>query len=378
MNWSLKIARVFGIDIKVHITFLLILFLGAMQWSRFGGPGMVFGILVVVLLFVCVTLHELGHSVVALHYKIPVKDIVLLPIGGVASLARMPTNPLQELLIAVAGPLVNVVIVGVLWLVMHRIPLIEEMLSAQKIGIGSEPGLATLLLVLFSANIMLVIFNMIPAFPMDGGRVFRATLAFFMPYARATRIAAVVGQGLAVVMGIYGLMNQPILAVIAFFIFMAAGAENAATQAKTVLITKRVGDCYNRTAITLTIDDRVSTVVDHLLTSYQPDFAVVHRGQLQGVVTREDVLKYLEQNSYDVFVTEILEDQFLRVDRHQTLDEVSELMQEKDLRLVAVFEHDQFLGLLSREDIYEAQKVLQFVQRSRERHSAAPAQPATA
>lgn len=376
MRGSLKIATIFGIDLKVHFTFLFILLLVAMQ----GGPpeAMLFRGAFVLLLFVCVTLHEFGHALVARYYGIHVREIVLLPIGGVAVMGRIPENPRQELLIAIAGPLVNVLILAVLipiWVsstagLSGQEPFIQRLREAVHLdgpaGVIS-PAMA-MLLMLIGTNIMLIVFNMIPAFPLDGGRIFRAILAFFLPYAKATRIAASVGQFAAVALAVWGLLHgQIILTIIAFFIFIGAGSESSAAQAGTVLATRRVGDAYNKTAITLTMDHRVSHVIEHLLTSYQPDFAVVNRGRLVGVVTREDVLRWLAETPsvYDVYVTEVMreEPQIVRVEAAMSLDDVVKVMADRDTRIVAVFDADHFLGLVSSEDIAEAQAVLTFLNR---------------
>ena len=212
-----------------------------------------------VLLFTCVTLHELGHSVVARHFGIPVQDIVLLPLGGVARLSKNPEKPWQDFLIAAAGPAVNSLIALVLFVATGA--------SAQLSVLGGRgellnslntPSLQTLSLWLLAANISLCLFNLIPAFPLDGGRMLRALLAMKLGYPRATRIASLIGQGLAIVLGVFGVFSGNfILALIAVFIFFGAGQENVAAQAKTVLSTEKIGDVYNKYAI------KTTTFVDH-------------------------------------------------------------------------------------------------------------------
>jgi Zn-dependent protease/predicted transcriptional regulator len=364
MKWSFRVARVFGIDILIHFSFFLIIVIGAGQWAKFGARGMAFGAGLWLLVFLCVTLHELGHSVVAKRFGIPVKRIILLPIGGVAMLGKNPDRPLHELLIAIAGPAVNVVIAAILAIPLHQ-PIIARQLDPQiLVEAGPTPSLALMLGSLYTANVLLVLFNLIPAFPMDGGRMFRAILAMFIGQLRATRIAATIGQIIAVILGVYALMHgEVMLALVAIFVFMGAGAEMVERSAHSVLATKRVGDAYNKTAITLSLDDRVSRVVDHLLTSYQPDFAVVQRGNFQGAVTREDVLQYLSANRYDVFVTEIMHQDTAHVDASLSLDDVRQKMAEASARLVAVYDGQHFLGLVSAEDIAEAHMILSFVQR---------------
>ncbi len=364
MNWAYRIARVSGIDIKVHITFLLILILGGMQWGRTHGvPGFLFGVVLMMALFACVTLHELGHSLAAQRFNVPVREIVLLPIGGVAMLGKLPEKPFQELIIAAAGPLVNVFIAGILTLFVA--PAFTTLDGHGLVeGAMQQPSFQAFLLWLLVANITLVAFNLIPAFPLDGGRMLRAFLAMFTDYAKATRIAATIGQGFAVVLGILGVMSGNfILAIIAVFIFFGAGMESFQAKAKTVLDTLRIGDAYNKHALQLVPGDRISRVVDYILTSYQPDFAVVLGGNLHGVVTRDDVMRTLAKRGDDPYVAEIMQRDVIRVEAHRSLDEVQERMGQENARLVAVYSGDRYLGLVSREDLREALSVLFFVRR---------------
>jgi Zn-dependent protease len=370
MSWAYRIARVSGIDIKVHITFLLILVLGGVQWGQlYGASGVVFGVLLMIALFTCVTLHELGHSLAAQYFKIPVREIVLLPIGGVAMLGKLPEKPRQELIIAAAGPAVNVVIAALL--AVFVTPTMTTLDGHGLVeGSAPPPSLTTFLFWLLIANITLVVFNLLPAFPLDGGRMLRAVLAMFMDYARATRVAATIGQGAAVLLGIIGVMTGNfILAIIAVFIFFGAGMESFQAKARTVFDTLRVGDAYNKHALSLVPGDRVSRVVDYILTSYQPDFAVVLGGNLLGIVTRQDVVKVLAERSDDPYVAEIMKREVVSVDASTSLDDVQTRMQEEGVRLVAVYAGERYLGLVSSEDLREALSVLLFVRR---RGEAAP------
>jgi Zn-dependent protease len=224
MRWSLKVASISGIEVRIHLTFLLFLAWIWVSYYRVAGlAGAVQGVLFVLALFACVLLHEFGHAFAARGFGIATPDITLLPIGGVARLSRIPDQPWQEFVVAIAGPLVNVVIAGALILVVHRSAELQqfEYLENPRVELLSR---------LASVNVMLVLFNLIPAFPMDGGRILRALLAMTMPYARATQIAAWIGQGLAVVFGIFGLFGNPLLIFIAFFIF--AGAQQEARMAR--------------------------------------------------------------------------------------------------------------------------------------------------
>jgi len=363
MKWSTRVARVFGIDIKIHGTFYLILLLGAVQWGvPHGMPGAVFGVLLMSALFVCVVLHELGHSLVAKAFGLPVHEIVLLPIGGVAKMEKNPEKPVHELLISIAGPLVNVAIAAVLVI---STGAIERFKSLDPHGLVDgqpmAPSGTTFLFWLIAANVTLAVFNLIPAFPLDGGRVLRSVLAMVIGFSRATRIAVSVGQVLAVALGLLGLFDGNfILAFIAVFIFLGAGQERNEEQARAILTTLRVGDAYNKYALTLSPGDTLSHVVGYLLTSYQPDFAVLQGSRLLGVVTRDDVLKTLASETQDVYVAGIMQREVLAVDGKQSLDEVRNMMQEKGTRIAAVYEGESFLGLISQEDMAEALVVSAF------------------
>jgi Zn-dependent protease len=225
MGWSFRIARIAGISIDVHFTFIFIVLLGAYQWGRqYGTSGAIFGAILILLLFVCVTLHELGHAFAALRFKIPVRQIVLLPLGGVALLEDSPEKPIQELIIAAAGPLVNVIIAIVLWFVSGS--SLQMLDGRNLLPMNGDLGVNSMITWLIQANISLVIFNLLPAFPLDGGRIFRAFLALFMNFALATKIAVYVGQGLAMLVAGVGLLTGNILLIlVAIFIFSGARQE---------------------------------------------------------------------------------------------------------------------------------------------------------
>jgi Zn-dependent protease len=382
MKSSFRLLQVAGIDIKIHFTFPLILALGAMQWaSPWGVPGAVFGVVLMLALFVCVALHELGHSLVAQRFGVPVREIVLLPIGGVAMLGRNPRRPLHELLIAAAGPLVNVLIAAGLAVALEwhgRLPLDGDALL--RVG-DSGPSLSTLAQWLLMANVSLVVFNLLPAFPMDGGRMLRAVLAMALGFRRATRIATAVGQILALGLGLWALFQgHLLLALLAAFVFLGAGQERATEEARTLLSSLRLGDAYNKHALVLQPGDRVNRVVDYLLTSYQPDFAVVHGGRLLGVVTRDAVLAALLAAEPDSYVTGIMDRNVLHLEAGLSLAEARERMAEQEARVAAVFDESRgethFLGLVNMDDLHEALRIAAFVHLGEARHRPGPAQAA--
>jgi Zn-dependent protease/predicted transcriptional regulator len=374
MNWSFEILRIRGISLRVHITFFIIVILSALQWSDLGGGvgGALFGVILILLLFVCVALHELAHSLVAQHYGIPVRSITLLPLGGVAQISKNPDTPLHDLLIAVAGPLVNVLIAGVLAVVLGT-GLHLNVLAGRGLlnGDFNQPTWTNLLFWLLAANVSLALFNLIPAFPLDGGRIFRALLAMALGYPRATRIAGVVGQLLALGLGIVGiLISDWVLVLIAVFIFVGAGQQTPVAESKTVLSTQKLADAYNKNALTLVIGDRVSKAVDYILTSYQPDFAVMQGNKLLGIVSRDDVLRSLSTNIEDLYAQQIMQRDVLKLDASLTLAEARTQMTEKAHRVAAVFQGDVYLGLISLEDIAEAFMILVFWERQQAQRKA--------
>ncbi len=230
MRWSLKIAKLAGIDIFIHFTFFILLtWVAFIQWKLNGTIGAAFsGVAFILAVFTCVVLHELGHALAAKKYGIKTRDIILLPIGGVARLEKMPNQPIQELWVALAGPAVNVVIAALLavylWITNNLIP--DNQLTITTAAFIER---------IMGINIFLILFNMIPAFPMDGGRVLRALLATRLAYVKATKVSANLGQGIALLFGVIGLFYNPILLFIAFFVWMGAAQETRMIRAKSAL-----------------------------------------------------------------------------------------------------------------------------------------------
>ena len=259
MSWSFRIARIAGIDVRIHFTFLLLLLFFGWMYARQGGAAAaVQGLVLILVLFLCVLLHEFGHALAAARYGIKTPDITLLPIGGVARLQRMPDRPLEELVVAIAGPAVNVVIALGIWLGLGaRAQLIGDLpIDNPQVGLLHQ---------IMRVNVWLVLFNLIPAFPMDGGRVLRAVLATRMNYARATNIAASVGQFLAFIFGFVGLLYNPLLILIALFVYMGAGQEAAATQMRELARHSAVGDAmiseFRTLAATATLGDAADALL---------------------------------------------------------------------------------------------------------------------
>jgi len=269
MKWSLPIAKIFGIRVYIHFTFFLLLgFLAFAQWQAPEGGERSLHVGFVLLLFGCVLLHEFGHALMAKRFGIETKDITLLPIGGVARLERMPEKPMQEFWVALAGPAVNVVIAALLfaWLTLRGE---WQPLSPSTAMEGSMP--ARLLYV----NLALVVFNMLPAFPMDGGRVLRALLATALGRRRATAIAANIGQGMAILLGLVGFLANPMLVFIAIFVFLGAQAEAGMVEMQSALEGLKVRDGMMTRYRVLSPRHTLGQAAEELLAGSQQDFPVL-------------------------------------------------------------------------------------------------------
>jgi Zn-dependent protease/CBS domain-containing protein len=351
MGWSIPILRVAGIQLRIHITFLLLI-----AWIAFayyyaqGGSGVavVGGVLLILLLFACVVLHEFGHALAGKAFGINTPDITLLPIGGVARLERIPDEPVQELVIAAAGPAVTALIAlgafigGGSW----DYPPTEK---------TSIPDL------LFTMNVVLLLFNLLPAFPMDGGRVLRALLATRMSYARATQVAATVGQGFAFVFGFIGLLypNWFMLIFIALFVYIGASQEAALAQMKDVSRRFPVSSAMVREFRTLGADATLEEAVDALLATSQHDFPVVDEsGNVAGLLTRQDLIAALRKNDPALRVGDVMRRDIPTVTTGTRFEDAFRIMQECNCPAVPVLDRmKRLVGLLTPENVTELMMV---------------------
>lgn len=295
MSWSLTIGRIAGTAVRIHVTFALLLaWIAWSAWRSGGAEAAWGGVAFILLLFACVLAHEFGHILMARRYGIETPDVTLLPIGGVAALERMPDQPRQQLAVALAGPAVNVVIAGVLFLYLALSAQPERVSAGLARVQDSELGLMARLA---GANLFLVLFNLIPAFPMDGGRVLNALLAMRMDKGRATRISAMVGQGFAFVFGFAGLVfGNPLLVLIAIFVFMAAAAEAQSSGLEDVTQRLLVADAMETRFATVPIEANLAEAVDILLATPQHDFPVVDAfGKSVGLLTRDGLIGALRE-----------------------------------------------------------------------------------
>jgi Zn-dependent protease/CBS domain-containing protein len=362
MSWSIPLLRVRGIEIKVHVTFVLILVWAAYYWGIETGAGLqgaLFGVVATLLLFVCVTLHELGHAFQALKYGIAVEDITLLPIGGVARL-RVPDNARQELAIAVAGPAVNVAIAAVLIVIgaLTGTTVVEDP-TAISTAMG-RANWAALLPYLTVANIGLVLFNAIPAFPLDGGRVLRALLALRLDYARATAIAVAIGQGLALLLGLVGFLGgNYFLIVIAIFVWIGASQEGEQVALRQALGGATVGQAMILRPQILAATDPLGRAVELTLSTAQADFPVVDAGgRVVGLLTLDDLLRGLRDQPAAT-VGEAMRRQFPVARPEESVAAAQEQLGEGRVRALPVVQSDgRLAGLLTAADIGEALRLL--------------------
>jgi Zn-dependent protease/CBS domain-containing protein len=349
MRWQWKLGTFAGIDVYMHATFLLlIVWVGYTYWLQHGTLEKVAeGILFILALFLCVVLHEYGHALTARRYGIKTRDITLYPIGGVARLERLPDKPIEELWVALMGPAVNLVIAAVLFAILY---LSGGPTPMTDLTMTSGSFLARLMTV----NISLVLFNLIPAFPMDGGRVLRALLAMRLEYVRATQIAANVGQGLAFLFGFIGLFNNPFLLFIAFFVWIGASQEASMVQMKNSLSGIPVTRAMLTDFKTLSARDTLAQVVGLILAGSQHDFPIVdENGRAIGILERDDLIRALSQRGQNVPVVDVMRRNLPSVDSHEMVETALMRLQESGAKALPVVHAGQLVGLITTENITE-------------------------
>jgi Zn-dependent protease/CBS domain-containing protein len=349
MSWSVKIGSVAGTAVRVHITFLLFLaWIFGVSYVSGGAEAAWNGLLFMVLLFLCVLLHEFGHIFTARGFGVRTPDVVLLPIGGVARLERIPERPSEEFLVAIAGPAVNVVIALIL-LVVGGAHLSTSHLAA--VGSTNESLIDRLAMV----NLFLALFNLIPAFPMDGGRVLRALLATRLGYVRATEIAATIGQWVAFALGFLGLFGNPLLIFIAIFVYLAAASEAHLVATRAMSRGVPVTAAMVTQFATLTPAEHVDTAVETLLRTSQVHFPVVDgTGRPVGLLARNDLIRALKERGPQAPVAEVMTANIPTVSNRRSLDEAFRLLQEQSAPAVGVVDAGgRLIGIVTSETIGE-------------------------
>lgn len=354
MRWSWRIATVAGIPVRVHVTFgLLLVFIfgvhlagGRDVWKALEGVGLILAV------FACVVLHEFGHALVARRYGVKTRDITILPIGGIARLERIPEKPFQEIVVALAGPAVNLAIACVL-----LIPFSSAVGGLADPAAIAEALQGDFLAEIFTINVFLAIFNLVPAFPMDGGRVLRAVLATRLDYVRATRVAATVGQGIAFLFGLVGLFGNPMLLFVALFVFIGAGQEAAAVQMRSAFDGVPVSRAMIRDFRVLRESAPLSEAVDYLLVGSQQDFPVLEdepgRAPV-GILTRADLLTALAGGDTSRPVRDVLKRSCGAAHPLELLEPVFRRMEESGCPAIPVVDDGgRVVGMLTLENVGE-------------------------
>ena len=349
MSWSVSIGSIAGTAVRIHITFLLLLiWIFAAGWASGGLADAWYNLVFVILLFACVLAHEFGHIFTARAFGVSTPDVTLLLIGGVARLQRIPEKPSEELLIAIAGPLVNVAIAVVL------IAVAPTHLSAQHLA-AMESTSVSMIDRLAEVNLFLALFNMIPAFPMDGGRVLRALLSIRLGHLRATEVAATTGQWFAFALGFVGLFYNPLLIFIAIFVYLAAASEAHVVSLRAMSRDVPVGAAMMTEFATLTPDEHIDAAVETLLKTSQSEFPVVdadHR--LIGLLGRAEIIKALRELGPTAAVSAVMIKEIPTIDRGRRLEEAFRILQEKSAPAVGIVDAmGRLIGLVTSETVGE-------------------------
>ena len=348
MKWSLRIGRFSGIDVRMHITFLLLVgWVALVYWRQDQSVvAALAGVTFILAIFLCVILHEFGHALAARRYGIRTRDIILLPIGGVARLEKLPANPLHELWVSLAGPAVNVAIAAILFI---WINLTTSSDMFQTMTVTTGPFFERIMVV----NLFMAAFNMIPAFPMDGGRVLRAALAMRTDRGRATQIAASIGQGIAVFFGVIGLFYNPFLLLIAVFIWFGASQEARSAQMQTAVDGIPVRKAMLTDFKTLDKNDSLERAVELTLAGSQKDFPVVENGRIEGILTQADLMTALSARDRHPTVSSAMKHNVEAVDSLEMLETAFEKFKTCNCQTLPVTLHSRLVGLLTMDNLGE-------------------------
>ncbi|MGB9692680.1 MAG: site-2 protease family protein [Candidatus Sumerlaeaceae bacterium] len=349
MKWAWKIGRWAGIDVYIHVTFVVLLAaLAFVNWLGSGSlTAALYATLFPALIFLCVLLHEFGHALAAKRFGIPTRDITLYPIGGVARLERMPEKPAQELVVALAGPMVNVIIAAALYFFLANTRGFQPV---ETLTLSSGSLLQRLMI----ANMMLVGFNLLPAFPMDGGRVLRALLASLLDYVRATHIAASIGQAMALLFAFVGITGgNPFLLFIAFFVWIGASQESSMVQIKTALAGIPVWRAMITDFRALTPQDSLAAAADLIIAGTQQDFPIVENGKVVGILTRAQLIEGLTKFGPDASVSNVMQRDFITLEPTEMLETAFAKLQSCECRTVPVVMKGRLVGIVTPDNVGE-------------------------
>ena len=351
MRWSFPVGRLFGVQVLVHATFPLLLIYVALESLAAShdihrATQMV---VLTLLMFGCVLAHEFGHVLTARRFGCQTRNVTILPIGGVANLESLPEKPWQELLMAAAGPLVNAAIVLAL------LPIVGLKVLLSSTANDPDALLDNLPLMLMAANVFMAVFNLLPAFPMDGGRMLRALLAMRISYVRATQIAARVGRILAVVFCAASFWTSPTLAIIGVVVWIGAGREASVVTSRALLDGVRVRSAMLTDFGSLSPFDTLGETVSRVIAGVQKSFPVVNQGHLMGLLTHRNLVRSLSLRGGDVLVSDVMNQDYATASPEEQLQQVLARVsvQGQEATLIPVLDGDQLVGLLSLENIGE-------------------------
>ncbi|MBI4910550.1 MAG: site-2 protease family protein [Acidobacteria bacterium] len=340
---SIFVVRLFGVPVRFHFTFVLLVILLVVFGME--GPSGAESAIYVLALFLSVLLHELGHALVGRHYGIRTVEIVLFPIGGVARVERNP-KPREELWIAIAGPIVNILLAAILIGIAAGV---SGTIQWQKVFQGK----GELLSQIAAGNLILALFNLLPAFPMDGGRVLRAMLAMKRPETVATEMASRAGRILAMLMGIYGLVSANYMLVfVAFFVYLGAVQENAAVHGRALTQGVPVRDAMITDFRTLSHGQTIRDAANILLSGSQQDFPVMHGEQVMGLLGRNALIRAMAQEGPEAYVAAAMNREYVALQPSMDLSEAMPLMAQAG-SCALVMEEDRLVGLLTAENLTE-------------------------
>jgi Zn-dependent protease len=340
MKWSFKAGSLFGIEFRIHFTFFILLLFIYIAGMRQGAARAMNGVLFVSAVFVCVLIHEIGHSLLARRYGKEAKSITLLPIGGVATIEEMPEKPLQEVIMSAVGPFINLIIAGILYL------FSGQWSSIHPPGIYPATG-DEFLISLINVNIFLAIFNLLPAFPMDGGRILRGFLSMRFSPVKATSIAVFVGQTFALLFIFYGIFFNFWLAIIGLFLYLGAGGEKQQLMMVNLLHNIPVSAIMSMDYQALNPDEPLKTALEKIYHGCQDDFPVIDNGKITGVLNQDSIIAAIHEKGVDLSVSDIMDRDFISTSPAKPLAEVYKRLSSGNKSSIAVIENNRLKGMLS-------------------------------
>lgn len=352
MRWAIRFGTLHGIAVRVHFTFLfLLIFLFVADTVAHGYASGLRSALLILLIFVCVFLHELAHSFVSEHFGLRVRSITLLPIGGLALLEDLPRKPRQEIGIAVAGPVANVVLAALVGALLYHFGLLVNFRQPVLSGDALLPSL-------FWANVYLALFNLIPAYPLDGGRILRGWLAAHRDYLEATRKAVAVGQFFAFVFIFVGLFSDWWLILIGVFVYAGAASEERLTMLQSALEHIRLEDVMLTEFQALAPSDSLTDALQRALHSLQDDFPVVSEGRIVGVITKARLLTAIHREGWNNSVQAVMSRRFELAQPNDTLAAAFKKFSLRGLSIIPVIQEDRLVGIVTPQNLLHSVALL--------------------